>query len=122
MRVGEISILLAKTIEHGPRMWQDSSPIIAQNFPAIVGICVVLALTAQWSFAHQFSSSNSCFWSAYLCQSVRLNDYTSFHIAATKVYIYIIGPLVGITLDVAHKRARCRPLHAHMVSSSNTIL
>jgi len=62
------SLLLSQTIKYGPRMWQDSSPIVAQNFSVIVGICALLALTAQWSFAHQFSKYNSCFWSAYFAK------------------------------------------------------
>lgn len=70
-----ISLLLAETIKNGPRMWQDSSPIVAQNFSIIVTTCVLLALATQWSFAHQFSKSNSSFWSAYLCQNVSQAPY-----------------------------------------------
>jgi len=63
-------LLVAETLKHGPKQWSDSSPLIAENFSIIFVVCVLLALSAQLTFAHQFSESNASFWSAYVCQNV----------------------------------------------------
>lgn len=63
-------LLLVQTLKHGPEQWSHSSPIMAENFYVVVIICLFLALVAQWLFTHEFSKSNSCFWSAYLCQNI----------------------------------------------------
>ncbi|EEB92020.1 hypothetical protein MPER_09528 [Moniliophthora perniciosa FA553] len=62
-------LLLVQTLKHGPEQWSHSSPIMAENFYVVVTICLFLALAAQWLFTYEFSESNSCFWSAYLCQN-----------------------------------------------------
>lgn len=62
--------LFYETLKHGPEMWEKTSPIVADNFGAIVFISLFVATTAQWTFASQFSSYNASFWSAYVCQNV----------------------------------------------------
>jgi hypothetical protein len=95
-------------------MWKDSSPIVAQNFSIIVIICALLALTAQWSFAYQFSKNNSCFWSAYLCQNVSLSR--EFRSSSYSFGGILQDSVMGITLDVADQRARWWPFHGNLVS------
>ncbi|RDB24294.1 Terpene cyclase pyr4 [Hypsizygus marmoreus] len=63
-------LLVIETLKHGWKEWQDTSPFIAENFSTVVSMSVVLALSAQWTFARQFSDSNASFWSAYVCQNV----------------------------------------------------
>ena len=84
-----ISLLLAQTVKHGPLMWKETSPIVAQNFTLIVCICAFLALTAQWCFAHQFSKNNSCFWSAYICQNVSFVEFFRREFFFDTVYLFI---------------------------------
>ncbi|KIJ26394.1 hypothetical protein M422DRAFT_192285 [Sphaerobolus stellatus SS14] len=62
-------ILVVETIKYGPDIWR-SSPAVAENFGAIVLLSVIIGITAQWTFASQFSRYNASFWSAYACQNV----------------------------------------------------
>ncbi|KAJ4470853.1 hypothetical protein J3R30DRAFT_3531111 [Lentinula aciculospora] len=64
------SQLLLLTIQNGPHMWKESSPLIAENFLPISIVGGLLALSAQWTFSKQFINHNPSFWSAYMCQNI----------------------------------------------------
>ena len=63
------SLLLFETLRYGPRQWHVV-PLVADNFAPLVVSGLVLGISGQWAFTSQFSTSNSCFWSAYVCQNV----------------------------------------------------
>ncbi|KAF5322812.1 hypothetical protein D9619_000375 [Psilocybe cf. subviscida] len=63
-------LLVVETLRFGPKAWVATSPIIAEYFVQIFCIGTLLALSAQWTFANQFSRRNASFWSAYVCQNV----------------------------------------------------
>jgi len=63
------SLLLSETLRYGPRQWHVV-PLVADNFAPLVVSGLVLGISGQWAFTSQFSTSNSCFWSAYVCQNV----------------------------------------------------
>ncbi|KIJ25848.1 hypothetical protein M422DRAFT_192918, partial [Sphaerobolus stellatus SS14] len=62
-------ILVYETVKYGPALW-ERSPLVANNFMAIVVLSLFIATSAQWTFAGQFSRNNASFWSAYVCQNV----------------------------------------------------
>ena len=64
------SLLLFETLEYGPRQWH-TVPLVADNFVPLVVFGLMLGISGQWTFTSQFSDSNSCFWSAYVCQNVK---------------------------------------------------
>ncbi|KAL9709421.1 hypothetical protein Ac2012v2_007157 [Leucoagaricus gongylophorus] len=62
-------LLLFETLEYGPRQWH-TVPLVADNFVPLVVFGLMLGISGQWTFTSQFSDSNSCFWSAYVCQNM----------------------------------------------------
>lgn len=64
-----------ETLKHGPEIWEKTSPIVADHFNMIVFISLLIATTAQWTFASQFSGYNASFWSAYVCQNVGMHPH-----------------------------------------------
>ncbi|KAJ3915487.1 hypothetical protein F5877DRAFT_48491 [Lentinula edodes] len=64
------SQLLLLTVQNGPDVWKESSPLVAKYFLVIIIIGGLLALSAQWTFSNQFVDNNASFWSAYMCQNI----------------------------------------------------
>ncbi|KAF8995901.1 hypothetical protein BDQ17DRAFT_1250313 [Cyathus striatus] len=64
------AFLVSETLKHAPKEWAETSPLVANHFSTFFSIASLLALTAQWTFAHQFSRTNASFWSAYVCQNI----------------------------------------------------
>ena len=123
------SLLVIETLRFGPKAWIGTSPIVAEYFTQIFCIGTLLALSAQWTFANQFSRCNASFWSAYVCQNVSSKNlsYRCYRINAQGL-LGCTHPnanadaFLGFTLDT-RVWWTCRwSLDAHMVSTISTIL